>query len=69
MVERKFLALLQRRIGPVIVGYKGRAQFLADALKIFLKETIYVVNTNNTYLIALPTIFLFINVTAPLFFP
>jgi len=69
MLERKFLALLQRRIGPAVVGYKGRAQFLADALKIFIKETIYIINTNHMYLVLLPTLYLFINIMAPLFFP
>ena len=36
-IERKYLALIQRRVGPTFVGYKGRLQFIADALKMFLK--------------------------------
>jgi NADH:ubiquinone oxidoreductase subunit H len=34
LFERKFLSLTQRRVGPKFVGYKGRLQFLADALKV-----------------------------------
>ena len=38
LIERKFLALVQRRVGPNFVGYKGRLQYIADALKLFLKK-------------------------------
>lgn len=37
LIERKYLSLIQRRVGPKFVGYKGRLQFIADALKMFLK--------------------------------
>ena len=37
LIERKFLSLLQRRVGPNYVGYKGRLQYIADALKLFVK--------------------------------
>ncbi len=37
LIERKFLALVQRRVGPFFVGYKGRLQYIADALKLFIK--------------------------------
>jgi len=37
LIERKFLALVQRRVGPNFVGYKGRLQYIADALKLFIK--------------------------------
>jgi NADH:ubiquinone oxidoreductase subunit H len=37
LIERKFLALVQRRVGPQFVGYKGRLQYIADALKLFIK--------------------------------
>jgi NADH-quinone oxidoreductase subunit H len=37
LIERKFLSLSQRRVGPFYVGYHGRLQYIADALKLFLK--------------------------------
>nr|QIB71984.1 NADH dehydrogenase subunit 1 [Gruberia lanceolata] len=35
--ERKILALTQRRLGPRVVGERGRLQFIADALKLVAK--------------------------------
>lgn len=40
LIERKFLALSQRRVGPYYVGYRGRLQYIADALKLFLKGAV-----------------------------
>ena len=40
LIERKFLSLLQRRVGPNYVGYKGRLHYIADALKLFIKGVI-----------------------------
>jgi NADH-quinone oxidoreductase subunit H len=37
LIERKVLSLIQRRVGPNFVGYRGRLQYIADALKLFLK--------------------------------
>lgn len=37
LVERKFLSLVQRRVGPDFVGYRGRLQYIADALKLLAK--------------------------------
>jgi NADH-quinone oxidoreductase subunit H len=37
LIERKLLSLMQRRIGPHYVGYRGRLQYLADALKLLAK--------------------------------
>lgn len=36
--ERKILALAQRRLGPTVVGDRGRLQYFADALKILVKQ-------------------------------
>lgn len=35
--ERKILALIQRRVGPQVVGVQGRLQYLADSLKLLTK--------------------------------
>ena len=35
--ERKALALIQRRVGPQVVGVRGRLQFAADAFKLLVK--------------------------------
>ena len=43
------LALVQRRVGPNYIGYKGRLQFIADALKLLLKH-IFVLNKLNKFL-------------------
>jgi NADH:ubiquinone oxidoreductase subunit H len=40
VIERKVLAIVQRRIGPFYVGYRGRLQYIADALKLFIKGII-----------------------------
>jgi len=40
LIERKILSLVQRRVGPNFVGYRGRLQYIADALKLFVKGII-----------------------------
>ena len=66
LVERKFLAVLQRRVGPIIVGHKGRMQFIADAVKLFIKEPIYLNNVNKTFLVLFPLSFLILNLLTPI---
>lgn len=44
-----------------MAGYKGRNQFIADAIKLLLKETIYIQNVNKSILVFLPTLYLVIN--------
>jgi NADH:ubiquinone oxidoreductase subunit H len=47
LIERKFLALVQRRVGPQFVGYKGRLQYIADALKLFIKGIVIPSESNQ----------------------
>lgn len=49
LIERKLLSLIQRRVGPTFVGYKGRLQFIADALKMFLKGCLIPNNVNRFF--------------------
>lgn len=54
LIERKILALVQRRVGPYYIGYKGRLQYLADALKLFLKEIFVPYKINKFLFIIFP---------------
>lgn len=56
LIERKYLSLIQRRVGPTFVGYKGRLQFIADALKMFLKGCIVPNRVNSFYFFFYPSI-------------
>lgn len=55
LIERKFLSLLQRRVGPNYVGYKGRLQYIADALKLFVKGIIIPYESNKFWFVLIPS--------------
>ena len=55
LIERKFLALNQRRVGPYYVGYRGRLQYIADALKLFIKGVVVYDESNKFWFIAVPS--------------
>jgi NADH:ubiquinone oxidoreductase subunit H len=56
LIERKFLALVQRRVGPNFVGYKGRLQYIADALKMFIKGVLIPDESNRFLFVTIPSI-------------
>jgi NADH-quinone oxidoreductase subunit H len=58
LIERKYLSLIQRRVGPKFVGYKGRLQFIADALKMFLKGVFVPKHVNTLFFLFWPICFL-----------
>jgi NADH:ubiquinone oxidoreductase subunit H len=55
LIERKFLSLVQRRVGPNYVGYKGRLQYIADALKLFVKGVLIPYESNKFWFILIPS--------------
>ena len=58
LIERKFLSLLQRRVGPYFVGYRGRLQYIADALKLFIKGSFVPEESNKFWFTTVPAILL-----------
>lgn len=56
LIERKILSLIQRRVGPYYVGYRGRLQYLADALKLFIKGIIIPSESNKFWFVFIPSI-------------
>jgi NADH-quinone oxidoreductase subunit H len=53
VVERKVLSLLQRRVGLNVLGYRGRLQFIADALKLLGKGLLVPAEANNLLMVSL----------------
>jgi NADH-ubiquinone oxidoreductase chain 1 len=47
--ERKILALTQRRVGPKVMGTRGRLQYFADAIKILLKLSVSPRNVHSLF--------------------
>ena len=58
LIERKVLALVQRRVGPNYIGYKGRFQFIADALKLLLKHIYVITKLNKFFFLLFPSLVL-----------
>nr|YP_008475312.1 NADH dehydrogenase subunit 1 [Candida chauliodis]AGS44619.1 NADH dehydrogenase subunit 1 [Candida chauliodis] len=56
VAERRTLAYMQRRIGPVAVGYYGTLMAIADAAKLLLKEIIVPTRADSLILFISPMI-------------
>ena len=56
LIERKVLSLIQRRVGPHYVGYRGRLQYIADALKLFIKGIVIPDQSNKFWFVAIPSV-------------
>jgi NADH-quinone oxidoreductase subunit H len=60
LMERKILSLVQRRVGPNYIGYRGRLQFIADAVKLLVKHILIVNKVNKLLFLVLPATILII---------
>lgn len=58
LIERKVLSLVQRRVGPNYIGYRGRLQFIADAVKLLVKHITVLPAVNRLLFFVVPALIL-----------
>ena len=64
LLDRKIMALVQRRKGPNVVGLWGLLQFLIDGIKLFFKEIILPSRSSSRWFILSPIIAASLSFTA-----
>ncbi len=69
LIERKVIAYIQRRRGPVFVGFWGFLQSIADGLKLVLKTNLNVFGIERSIYYASPFISFFISLLSWVFIP
>jgi len=69
LIERKFMAIVQRRKGPNVIGLFGLLQAISDGFKLILKEIVFPLNSNNYIFFIGPFITFFLSLLSWIIIP